>query len=330
MKKVRTFYLGYDIKTAYLINSDERFELVGVALISELLELNTFNIFDSIFRFLYKCKIKNKHLIFQPFLVFILHIFRKLLSNLYSKYADYLFFLIKNNVKVVRENNIQKDWNIDVFIVNNWWKLSSSILLIPHYGCINIHPSILPMYRGSLPTLWSLKNGDNYSAVSFILLDSKIDAGPIISQYKFKIMKQDNSIDLEYKIEEIVSKYLLNDIIKYVNGLVIPYAQSEEHISFTDKYYNYMQIRFNVESSVEIRNKVKLYPYLFPIDLCYFFLGKRKIYIRNCSISSKNIGSDITKIIGLNLYIKCIDGKLIVIKLFKDINIVESLYIIFH
>lgn len=326
--KIKVFYLGYDIKTVYLINSSERFELIGVAAIPELIETKTYNLFDSIFKSLYKWQLKNRYSYFQQLLIFLLHLFKRCASNLYTQYTDYLLYLIKNKISIIDENAISTPWDIDIFIVNNWWKISSQVLEIPRYGCINIHPSNLPKYRGSVPTLWSLKNGDNFSAVSFIILNSKIDTGLIIAQHIFPIELQDDSIDIEHKIENIISIYLLDDIDKYISGVIIPYEQSEEEASLTAKYYDYMQINFNTESNNEIRNKVILYPYLFPLDLCYFIAHQKKIHVKSCLISSKEIEPRKQKRIGLNLYIGCRDSHSIKIRLFKDLSIRKSLYII--
>lgn len=329
MMKIKAFYLGYDIKTMYLISSNKKFELIGVATIPELLELKTHNIFDSVYRTLYRWQIENRHLKLQNLYIFIVSVCRCFMSSFYAKYSEYLLYLIRNKICIINENEIPASWNIDVFIVNNWWKIAAPILAIPRYGCINIHPSALPKYRGAVPTLWSLKNGDVSSAVSFIVLNSKMDAGSIIAQYVFPIGKHDDSIDLEYKIEEITSKYLLRDIDSYVNGQIIPSNQIEEDASSTAKYRDYMQVNFEMESCIEIRNKVILYPYLCPIDLCYMILDKVKINIKNCSISSKKMKPGIKKRIGLNVFVGCRDGLSIKIRLFRDLSIKNSLYLIF-
>lgn len=315
----------------YLINSNDKFELVGVAIIPELLNSKTNNPIDNIYKFAYKGIIEGKNFgIYKSLSIFIIRVLKNLLSVLYSKYADYLLFLLTNRIRVLEENKISTFSDIDVIVVNNWWKIDDEVLSTPRYGCVNIHPSALPKYRGSVPTLWALKNKDDYGAVSFIVMNSEIDKGSIINQHGFPINQYDNSIDLEYKIENIISKYLLEDICKYIEGKLIPYEQTKEFASSTAKYYDYMQINFNTETSYELYNKILLYPYLFPMDLCYFSIEKKKYFLQNASISSRKLKPGLRKRIGLNLYIGCIDGRSIKIKLFRDLCLKQSFYLMFN
>lgn len=331
MKRIKVIYLGYDITTVYLINSNSQFELMAVAVIPEFKKMVTLNAIDHLFKFTYRLKSINKFFIVQKILVFFILNLRCFLSPLYKKYARYLKYIIDNNVSIIEENEILiKEFHPDIIIVNNWWKISNTILNSAKYGCINIHPSYLPQYRGSVPTLWSLKNKDTYSAVSLFLLNDIIDTGKIISQHKFIIKPQDNAIDIEKKIESILVRYLLEDVVKYMSGELKPKPQDKTAGSYTAKYYDYMLINFKSEKASDIMNKVILYPYLNPVDNCYFTLNKTNILVSNTKESFLNLQPGEMKRKGLSIHVGCSDNHCLSFKLFRDIKFIQSFYVILN
>ena len=106
----------------------------------------------------------------------------------------------KNNIEVFCPNTfdkntiqIVKNLNPDLIIVMAYGKiLPKEILDIPSFGCINIHVSLLPRWRGAAPIEHSLMNGDKETGISIIKLIEKLDAGPIINQKKIDIQHDDN------------------------------------------------------------------------------------------------------------------------------------------
>ena len=80
----------------------------------------------------------------------------------------------------------------DIFVVVAYKILSDRLLSVPKYGAINLHPSLLPKYRGAAPIQWALINGDSKTAVTTISLSGKIDAGEILLQETVDIDKDDN------------------------------------------------------------------------------------------------------------------------------------------
>lgn len=325
MKKTTVIYFGYDIKTLFLLMADNEFEILGIAVIPELMNSKSKNWGDIFFRYVYSLKVNKKELMMRMFYILGLNVLSFCMSSLFRKYKRYLLLIIKENIPILSEEYIKSHSLIDLFIINNWWMLSSEILKVPKFGSINIHPSKLPQYRGSLPTLWALKNGDSTSAVSFIVLNNKMDSGDIISQYSFDISNNDNSIDLEFKIENIIAKYLLADIKSYVLGEKDVIKQNHSISSKTAKYYDYIRIKLNGEKSSDIMNKIKLYPYLNPIDMCYIDLNDNdRVYFKNCQLASKQIPVGDIYIHNLCLYMGCINGSLKMM-FFKDINIRSSI-----
>ena len=91
-----------------------------------------------------------------------------------------------------------------------------AIIQIPKYGVINIHPSLLPRYRGTTPTVWALINGEKETGISIHFIeDETIDSGRIILQSRLKIMPEDTDGTLRYRLAEL-SKTTLSRAIDLV------------------------------------------------------------------------------------------------------------------
>ena len=88
----------------------------------------------------------------------------------------------------------------DLFVIVAFKFLPDSIINIPKYGSINIHPSLLPKYRGSSPIKCALLNGDSQTGVSIIHLNNKIDSGNILGQKKVNISSNANFGEMYSKL----------------------------------------------------------------------------------------------------------------------------------
>ena len=97
----------------------------------------------------------------------------------------------------------------DIIIVMGYGiKLPHSILTKPEFGCINIHVSLLPRWRGAAPIEHSILNGDKETGVTIFKLENKMDAGPIFDQDIIIIEKNDNKESLTKKLNNVGVKLL--------------------------------------------------------------------------------------------------------------------------
>ncbi|MGL9717513.1 MAG: methionyl-tRNA formyltransferase [Wolbachia sp.] len=115
--------------------------------------------------------------------------------------------------------------------------LPKEILNIPKYSCINIHPSLLPRWRGAAPIQHAILAGDQETGVSIMQLNEGLDSGPILKQKKFLIEKNDNYKTLHDKLSELGSGLLmevLNEIEKQV-----PVEQNDDNACYADKVEDY-------------------------------------------------------------------------------------------
>lgn len=96
----------------------------------------------------------------------------------------------------------------------------SKILSLPRYGCINLHSSLLPDFRGVMPSFWVLLKKENYTGVSVFKMDEGIDSGPIISQKKISIAKGTTQKDLIIRTKEIGMELIIESVEKIKSGKI--------------------------------------------------------------------------------------------------------------
>ena len=121
------------------------------------------------------------------------------------------------NIPIIETDNVHskaliqklKKIDADLFVVVAFSILPDSIISIPKYGAINIHPSLLPKYRGASPIQYAILNGDNQTGVSIISLNNKIDAGNILAQEKFSIDKNSNFGQIHDKLGLLGARMLI-------------------------------------------------------------------------------------------------------------------------
>lgn len=148
----------------------------------------------------------------------------------------------KLNLSVTETSNINdpemvkkiKKYKPDLGVMADFGQIvSPEILKIPKKGIINIHPSLLPKYRGSSPIQQTIFEGDAVTGVSLILTSDKMDAGGIISQAKVRLSGTETATILKNHLAEIGSTLLLNSIPYYLSKDLKPELQNESTATYT-------------------------------------------------------------------------------------------------
>lgn len=112
--------------------------------------------------------------------------------------------------------------------------LPKEILESPTYGCLNVHPSLLPKYRGPSPIQTAILNGDKETGVTIILMDEKIDHGPILARQELEIpITKITYQKLHDNLAGIGVEMLLGTIPKWLNGTIKPLPQDESKATYT-------------------------------------------------------------------------------------------------
>lgn len=110
--------------------------------------------------------------------------------------------------------------------------LPSAILELPPRGCLNVHYSLLPKYRGAAPVAWAILNGEQKSGVSTMLLVEKMDAGPVLLQEEIALAPDETAASLEGKLVPIGARLLLETIRQLKEGSISPKEQNEAEASY--------------------------------------------------------------------------------------------------
>jgi methionyl-tRNA formyltransferase len=122
--------------------------------------------------------------------------------------------------------------NVDVAILYAYGKLlPEDILTKPKYGFLNIHPSLLPRYRGVAPMAFALLMGETKTGVTLIKLDNEMDHGPIIAQEEYTIQPTDKSPDLENNLTDLAFTMIKNVTAAGLDSSTTP--QNEELATYT-------------------------------------------------------------------------------------------------
>jgi len=132
-----------------------------------------------------------------------------------------------------------KAWNADVFVVVAFRMLPESVWSLPEKGCINLHASLLPQYRGAAPINWAIINGEKETGVTTFLIEKEIDTGAIIEQVTIPIAKEDNAGTLHDKIMVQGAKTVQTtlDLVEAGNYTPLPQTANEETLKPAPKIF---------------------------------------------------------------------------------------------
>ena len=113
--------------------------------------------------------------------------------------------------------------------------LPKAILDLPRFGCINVHTSLLPRFRGAAPIQHAILNGDPETGVTIMKMDVGLDTGDILTQEKTPIEASDNSQTLHDRLAQIGAQLLVRTIPEYVSGAIQPRPQPAEGVTLAPK-----------------------------------------------------------------------------------------------
>jgi methionyl-tRNA formyltransferase len=113
--------------------------------------------------------------------------------------------------------------------------LPPAILALPRFGCVNVHTSLLPKYRGAAPIQWALLNGDAQTGVTIMKVAPSLDTGDILSQKTTLIEPSDNAQTLHDRLARIGAELLLPTLRDFVEGRMTPRPQDESQATHVRK-----------------------------------------------------------------------------------------------
>lgn len=162
---------------------------------------------------------------------------------------------LKENVEIV---SWLKQRLPDAIVVVAYGKIiPHEVLYIPRYGCINVHPSLLPKYRGAAPIQRAIMNNETKTGVTIMLLDEGIDSGPILIQKQTEISLEDDAIVLGERLSKLGAEMLLKALELIEKKAIEPTTQQHELATLASKISKQeAKLDFN-KSSIELHNTVR-------------------------------------------------------------------------
>lgn len=138
------------------------------------------------------------------------------------------------SLKQPEEKERLADLSPEVIIVAAYGQiLPRNILDIPPFGCLNIHPSLLPRHRGPSPVAAAILAGDETTGVSLMLLDEGMDTGPVLAQQQIPASPQDTTGSLTAKLSQTGAQLLLENLPLWIEGDLTPAPQDTEKATYS-------------------------------------------------------------------------------------------------
>lgn len=124
-------------------------------------------------------------------------------------------------------------WNPDLIVVAAFGQLlRKDVLDLPRYGCLNVHASLLPRWRGAAPINAAILAGDEETGVTIMIMDVGLDTGPMLSRKSIRIMPDDTAGSVFEKLSTLGADLLLETLPDYLSGKLQPVPQPEEGMTY--------------------------------------------------------------------------------------------------
>ena len=135
----------------------------------------------------------------------------------------------------VRESDVIahiQEWAPDLIVVAAYGQILPTTLLdLPTFGCVNIHASLLPRWRGAAPIQAAILHGDQETGITLIMMDAGMDTGPIIDQVSTPILADDTADTLSERLSKLGAAALIETLPGYLSGALKPKIQGESQVT---------------------------------------------------------------------------------------------------
>ena len=188
---------------------------------------------------------------------------------------------VRNNIEFIEE---MKKLNPDVICVVAYGKiLPKEILDIPRLGCINVHGSLLPKYRGAAPIQWAIINGEKQTGITTMYMDIGMDTGDMILKETVNIGEDETTGELWERLSTLGGK-LLVDTLKLIEQGKAPREKQGEDFSMAPMLNKEMsEINWEEKSAAEIKNLVRG---LNPIMGAFTYINDKKLKLWKVQVVS--------------------------------------------
>ena len=188
---------------------------------------------------------------------------------------------VRNNTEFIEE---MKSLNPDVICVVAYGKiLPKEILDIPRLGCINVHGSLLPKYRGAAPIQWAVINGEKQTGITTMYMDIGMDTGDMILKEIVDIGEDETTGELWERLSSLGGRLLVDTLKLIEEGKALREKQSDDFTMAPMLNKEMAKINWNEKTAYEIKNLVRG---LNPIMGAYTYINEKKIKLWKVNVIS--------------------------------------------
>jgi methionyl-tRNA formyltransferase len=175
-----------------------------------------------------------------------------------------------------------REWNPDLIVVAAFGQiLRQDLLDLPRFGCLNVHASLLPRWRGAAPIPAAILAGDPETGVTIMKMDSGVDTGPILSQRSTPILADDTSQSLGKRLSLLGAELLLETLPRYLEGTLHPTPQESRHATHAPMLTKEAaRLDWN-RPAVDLERQVRAYN---PWPASYFLWAGRRVLLHRAHI----------------------------------------------
>jgi methionyl-tRNA formyltransferase len=185
--------------------------------------------------------------------------------------------------------SVLKEWKPELIVVTAFGQiLRSEVLDLPRYGCINVHASLLPRWRGAAPIQAAILHGDQRTGVTIMKMDEGLDTGPIISQRDFALTGEDTAGGLSPKLAQLGADLLIETLPDYLDGKLQPAAQQGESTYARMLKKSDGELDFT-QSAIDLERKIRAY---HPWPGTYMIWKEQRLKIHRAQVIESGSGDD--------------------------------------
>lgn len=185
-----------------------------------------------------------------------------------------------------------RDWQPDLIVVAAYGRiLPRTMLDLPQYGCINVHASLLPKYRGAAPIQWAIARGEIHSGVTIMQISEQMDAGDILLQKQVALAPDETGGSLHNKLATLGAAALSEALALFKQGKLSATPQNEEDVTYAPMLKKEDGQIDWTQDAVSIEQRIRAF---HPWPSAYTYLAGKRLKILGAHVSEEDVSAQPT------------------------------------
>ncbi len=186
--------------------------------------------------------------------------------------------------------------------------LPKSVLDYPKYGCVNVHSSLLPLYRGAAPMQRAIMDGRKETGITTMYMAEGLDTGDILEMLKTPIGENDNFEDIHDRLAAMGAELLPHTVKGLYEGIITPTAQDDSLACYAEKINKEDCVIDFTKSAGAIHDQIRG---ISPIPLAFTYLGGKMLKVVSARVVREDVAGEAGKVIDLSegsIHVACGEG----------------------